>query len=77
MNARISTKKAIENAINAASLTLSMELKDRQQLKWYSTFFVTLPTGYEMSAIFHLLPVSAHYFELAKSPVVIAMAPLL
>ena len=39
-------------------------------------FFVTLPTGYGKSMIFHLLPLCARYLGLSKSPLVIVVAPL-
>ena len=78
----MANKKAIENAIDAACLELGVELKNHQRdsieavLKGKDVF-VTLPTGYGKSMIFHLLPVCACYLRRLKSPLVIVVAPLL
>ena len=75
-------KKAIENAVDAACLELGVELKNHQRdsieaVLEEKDIFVTLPTGYGKSMIFHLLPVCARYLRRSKFSLVIVMAPLL
>ena len=59
-----------------------MELKEHQRRSVEVVLrgkdvFVTLPTGYGKSKIFHLLPLCTQYLRLSKSPLVIVVVPLL
>ena len=78
----MATKKAIAKAIDTACLEVKVELKAKQRQSIEAALegkdvFVTLPTGYGKSMIFHLLPLCARHLQLSKAPIVIVVAPLL
>ena len=78
----MANQKATENSMDTACLELGMELKNHQRdsieaILEERDVFVTLPTGYGKSMIFHLLPKCARYLRQSKSPLVIVMAPFL
>ena len=78
----MATDNVIENAMKAACLKVRVELKEHQRRSIEAVLggkdvFVTLPTGYGKSMIFHPLPLCARYLGLSKSPLVIVVAPLL
>ena len=78
----MATDKAIEKALKSACLEVSVELKDHQRSSIEAVLkrkdvFVTLPTGYGKSMIFHLLPLCSRHLGLSESPLIIVVAPLL
>ena len=79
---RMATEKAIVKAIDTACLEVKVKLKAKQRQSIEAALegkdvFVTLPTGYGKSMIFHLLPLCARHLQLSKAPIVIVVAPLL
>lgn len=74
--------QVIVKAVEDACLEMSVELKEQQRSSIEAVLkgrdvFVTLPTGYGKSMIFHLLPLCARYLGQQKSPLIIVVAPLL
>ncbi len=78
----MATDKAIAKALKSACLEVSVELKEHQRNSIEAVLkrkdvFVTLPTGYGKSMIFHLLPLCSRHLGQSELPLIIVVAPLL